>query len=66
MDPSKGDAAKLVYWGLIEEEALQREDGGRAGWWRVTAYGERFLKGLIRVPKYARVFDEPVAGPGWN
>ena len=62
MDPSKGDAAKLVYWGLIEEENLQREDGGRAGWWRVTTYGESFLKGHVRLPKYARIFDGRLLG----
>jgi hypothetical protein len=62
IDPSHGDAAKLVYWELIEEEPVVREDGGRAGWWRVTPLGEDFLRGWIKVIKYARVYDSRLLG----
>jgi hypothetical protein len=62
MDPSKGDAAKLVYWDLIEEERGVREDGGRAGYWRVTELGEEFLQGTIKLPKHARVYDQRLFG----
>jgi hypothetical protein len=48
---------KLRYWGLLEEESDRREDGGRAGWWRLTELGERFVHEEVRVPKYARVYD---------
>jgi hypothetical protein len=48
---------KLRYWGLLEEESDRREDGGRAGWWRVTDLGERFVLGQARVEKYARLYD---------
>lgn len=51
------DEAKLRYWGLMEEGDERREDGGRAGWWRVTEKGRDFVLGHITVPKYARVFD---------
>ena len=57
-----GDATKLVYWGLIEETTEKREDGGRAGWWRVTADGERFVKGQLMVPGYARVYNKRCLG----
>jgi hypothetical protein len=52
-----GDFAKLAYWHLIYEADETRPDGGRAGWWRITATGEAFIRGEIRVPKYARVYD---------
>ena len=52
-----GDTAKLRYWGLIEELPEVREDGGHAGWWRVTEKGQAFLLGQITVPKYAKVYD---------
>lgn len=51
------EEGKLAYWGLVEEARHPREDGGRAGWWRVTAKGRLFVLGQIRIPKYARVFD---------
>lgn len=51
------EEGKLAYWGLVEEETAKREDGGRAGYWRVTAKGVRFVREKIKVPKYARVYD---------
>lgn len=48
---------KAAYWALIEDSDVPREDGGRAGWWRVTAKGDAFCRGQITVPKYARVYD---------
>ena len=51
------DEAGLRYWALIEELQEKREDGGRAGWWRITPLGHRFVLREVRVPKYARVYD---------
>lgn len=51
------DTTMAQYWGLIEEEKARRPDGGRAGWWRITALGERFVRVHLRVPKYALVYD---------
>lgn len=56
------EEGKLAYWGLIEERALKRGDGGRAGEWRVTTKGELFLRNRMAVPKYARVFDGRLLG----
>lgn len=50
------------HWGLIEEAKEKRDDGGRAGWWRVTEKGEAFIRGQIKVPKYVRLFDGRVLG----
>jgi hypothetical protein len=51
------DESLLRFWGLLEEEQARREDGGRAGWWRVTELGERFVLDRVRLPKYARIYD---------
>lgn len=46
------------HWGLIEEERARREDGGRAGFWRVTDRGERFINREVSVLSHARVYDD--------
>lgn len=51
------EEGKLRYWGLLEEETTRRADGGRAGWWRVTPEGARFVTGTCLVPKYAAIYD---------
>lgn len=46
------------YWGLMEEErTVRRDDGGRAGFWRVTNNGEAWIRRRVTVSKYARVYD---------
>jgi hypothetical protein len=55
-------AALLRYWGLTEELQEKREDGGRAGWWRVTERGEAWIRGQTTVPKYARTYDSRCLG----
>lgn len=54
------EEGKLAYWGLVEEQKMVRDDGGRAGYWRVTALGEAFLKQQVTVPKYAHVYNGKV------
>jgi hypothetical protein len=56
------DESLLRYWGLIEEDQRRREDGGRAGWWRVTETGAEFAVGRRSVPKYALVYDSRCLG----
>lgn len=58
----RADEAKLAYWGLLEEERTLRDDGGRAGYWRITPRGEAFLKGDLSVPKYALVYNGQCVG----
>ena len=49
---------KLAYWDLITEAGdITREDGGRAGWWRVTQKGETFVRGKLWVPYTAYVYS---------
>ena len=52
------DAAKLRYWGLIEEEPSVRSDGSeRTGFWRITLKGMEFVRGAGTVQKYAKLYD---------
>lgn len=67
LDQFHADEAKMVHWGLIEEESIIRPDGGRAGWWRVTELGALWISRAVTVPKYARVYDGRclgMTGPG--
>lgn len=52
-----GYAVLGKHWGLIEEATAQRKDGGRAGWWRVTTIGARFVTGSLKVKKYAEIYN---------
>jgi hypothetical protein len=54
--------SQLRFWGLVEEESVRRLDGGRAGWWRVTALGAMFVTGGCEVLKYVHVWDASVVG----
>jgi hypothetical protein len=54
------EEGKLAYWKLVEEAQEPREDGGRAGWWRVTTKGESFIKRNLRLPKFVFVYDAGV------
>lgn len=56
------EEGKLAYWGLVEESLTPRDDGGRAGWWRVTTKGEAFVRMQLRVPSHARVYNGNVLG----
>lgn len=58
----RADEAKLVHWGLIEEQPDERDDGGRAGIWRITDLGVRFVQGEAKVPKYACIYNKRCFG----
>ena len=58
-----GDWAKLAYWDLLQESHIVREDGGKhAGWWRITALGEAFVEGKVKIPKHAVVYNQTLLG----
>ena len=53
-----GDLAKARYWRLLEEQPdVLREDGGKAGWWRFTELGARWVQGQAAVPRTAYVYN---------
>lgn len=51
------DPGMLALFNLVEELQVVRDDGGRAGYWRVTEAGLAFLRGKLTLPKYALVYD---------
>lgn len=68
-----------AHWDLMVDERHRRPDGGRAGMWRVTTIGERWLRSESTVPMYAHLYDgqrlgfsgdpvaiEDVIGAGFN
>lgn len=55
------EEGKLRYWGLVEEQVeVQRDDGGRAGYWRITDAGRAWVTGQSTVAKYAAVYNNMV------
>jgi hypothetical protein len=57
-----GEVSRCAHWGLVDELDVKRDDGGRAGFWRLTAKGRLFVQGRIKVPKYARIYDGECLG----
>ena len=63
------EVSQLSWWGLVEEELIRRPDGGRAGFWRVTELGARWVKEEVSVHRYAHVYDGRVLrrdGEPWS
>jgi len=56
------EEGKIAYWGLLQEKDEERDDGGRAGWWRVTPRGEHFVTNRLRIPKYVYVYNGECLG----
>lgn len=55
------EEGKLRYWGLVEEQIdIQRDDGGRAGYWRITPAGRNWVTGKTTVPKFVNVYNNTV------
>jgi hypothetical protein len=55
------EEGKLRYWGLVEEQVdVQRSDGGRAGYWRLTPAGRAWVTGQSTVPKFVAVYNNTV------
>lgn len=56
------EGGQLAWWGLIEQDPMRRDDGGKSGWWRITDDGRRFIHNRLLVPKYARIYDSRLMG----
>lgn len=52
----------LAYWGLIEPKLHDGGEKRTSGFWRLTERGVDFLRGRVRLPKYALVYDNRVLG----
>lgn len=58
------DFAKLRWWGLIHAKKELRDDGSdRNGYYRLTADGLMFVRGLMRVDEYKCSFNQQIYRP---
>lgn len=53
-----GDLGKAKYWGLIEQMHHESDKTKSSGYWKLTQQGVAFVKGVLTIRKYARVFDD--------
>lgn len=59
------EEGKLRFWGLVEESTEPRDDGGRAGWWRMTDAGVAFVLCRTRIHSHVRIYNnEPLGTVG--
>lgn len=56
------EISQLKWWGLIEEKPKRRDDGGHAGWYRLTAKGLAFLNDRVQVTSHAVIYDGECMG----
>lgn len=60
-----GDYAYFLHWGLIEEKPhVADETDGRAGLYRITKLGKRFVRGEDLVARHVYVYDAKSHGFG--
>jgi len=52
-----GDFSKLRYWGLIVELENDNPKKKNSGRWIVTTNGELFIKGIIKLKKFALIYN---------
>ena len=58
-----GDFAKLMHWKLLIKMKETRDDGSdRVGYWKVTQKGKDFIKGNVKVPKFAGIYNQKFYG----
>lgn len=65
-----GDSTMGHWWGLIEAQPGERNDGSnRVGWWRLTHKGRQFVTGRLFVRRVALVYNSQChgyEGPWWH
>lgn len=55
-----GDFSKAKYFNLIEEHFCFDDAKKTSGLWRLTPSGVSFLKGNLKIPEFAGVFNDVV------
>jgi predicted transcriptional regulator len=58
----QGDFAKMIYWGLIEEQQNDSEKKKNSGLWKITEKGVKFINNEITIAKYANVYNSQLLG----
>lgn len=54
-----GDFAKLIYWGLVEEQPKEPEDTTTrtSGMWKITQKGIDFVEKKIKLYSHVHIYD---------
>lgn len=57
--PRHGNWARLRWWGLIVPRPMEEHETDKdvRGWWRLTGLGFAWLRGEVKVPRTALIFD---------
>lgn len=57
---SNSNVALLRHWGLLEAipDAVRPDGSGRVGLYRMTQLGFDFVRGQIKIPKYATLYNQ--------
>ena len=54
----RGDWAKMVHWGLIEEKPEARADGTpHIGFYKLTSLGRHFVRREVKVPSHIFIYN---------
>lgn len=63
------EMSQFLWWEMVEDEKRIREDGWRAGYYRIAKKGVDWLHERISVPEFARIYDarllELMGDPYW-
>lgn len=59
---ASSDYCIAKFWNLIEQKTNTDEDKRSSGYWKLTARGVDFVRGLEDIPQVALVFDDQVIG----
>lgn len=58
-DVTGGDYGKMVEWGLLaKREGAKDDDNPDNGYYRITAKGQMFCQGKVKVPKYLYFYHD--------
>lgn len=59
----RADIPKLRFWGLIQPEGKENEDGNpNSGLYKITEQGKLFVEGKILVPSHINVYNNKMYG----
>lgn len=59
----RGDIPKLRFWNLIRPEGQEAEDGNPSnGMYKITELGNNFIRGLVKVPKHVKIYNNHFFG----
>jgi hypothetical protein len=62
INKSRGDFAKLTFWGFIESLSNTDESKRTSGMWKITGLGKSFVENRLLVPEAVYLRDNKLKG----